>query len=63
METNVAEVAPYIYRLSTFVSPPGLVFNQFLIDADEPLLPPGSSPCRTFGGLPSATSKPMSAGR
>ena len=38
METTVAEIAPDIYRLSTFVSPPGLVFNQFLVDADEPLL-------------------------
>ena len=38
METSVTEIAPDIYRLSTFVSPPGLLFNQFLIDADEPLL-------------------------
>ena len=38
METSVTEIAPDIYRLSTFVSPPGLVFNQFVIDADEPLL-------------------------
>lgn len=38
METTVAEIAPDIYRLSTFVNPPGLVFNQFLVDADEPLL-------------------------
>lgn len=38
METSVTEIAPDIYRLSTFVSPPDLTFNQFLIDADEPLL-------------------------
>lgn len=42
METKVAEIAPKIFRLSTFVpevSPPaGFTFNQFLIDADEPLL-------------------------
>ena len=42
METRVAEIAPRIYRLSTFVpdvAPPiGFTFNQFLIDADEPLL-------------------------
>jgi flavorubredoxin len=37
----VDEIADGIYRLSTFlpaVGPTGLVFNQFLIDADEPLL-------------------------
>lgn len=42
METRVDEIADRIYRLSTFipaVAPPaGLTFNQFLIDADEPLL-------------------------
>jgi flavorubredoxin len=41
METRVDEIAERIYRLSTFlpaVGPRGLTFNQFLIDADEPLL-------------------------
>jgi len=41
MTTRVDEVADGIYRLSTFVSdvgPNGLTFNQFLLDADEPLL-------------------------
>lgn len=41
MKTTVAEIAPSIYRLSTFVpavGPTGFTFNQFLIDADEPLL-------------------------
>jgi flavorubredoxin len=41
MKTEVVEIADKIYRLSTFVSqvgPNGLTFNQFLIDADEPLL-------------------------
>jgi flavorubredoxin len=42
LETRIAEIAPRIYRLSTFVpdvAPPlGFTFNQFLIDADEPLL-------------------------
>ncbi len=41
MRTTVAEIAPSIYRLSTFVpnvGPTGFTFNQFLIDADEPLL-------------------------
>ncbi|HEY9217968.1 MAG TPA: MBL fold metallo-hydrolase [Phenylobacterium sp.] len=42
METEVSEIAPGVYRLSTFVpdiAPPmGFTFNQFLIDAEEPLL-------------------------
>jgi flavorubredoxin len=41
METRVHEIAERIYRLSTFlpqVGPSGLTFNQFLVDAEEPLL-------------------------
>ena len=41
METRVDEIADHIYRLSTFVpdiGPTGFTFNQFLVDADEPLL-------------------------
>lgn len=42
METRIDEIADRIYRLSTFVpgvgGPAGFTFNQFLIDADEPLL-------------------------
>ena len=41
MKTEVTEIADRIYRLSTFVpavGPNGLAFNQFLIDADEPML-------------------------
>ena len=41
METKVDEIAERIYRLSTFlpgVGPSGLTFNQFLVDAAEPLL-------------------------
>lgn len=41
MKTEVTEIADRIYRLSTFipqVGPNGFTFNQFLIDADEPLL-------------------------
>jgi len=39
--TNVEEIGPRIYRLSTFVpeiGPTGFTFNQFLLDDDEPLL-------------------------
>jgi len=41
MQTNTHEIADHIYRLSTCVpeaAPGGFTFNQFLIDADEPLL-------------------------
>jgi flavorubredoxin len=42
MNTTVSEIGDRIYRLSTFVpeiaAPAGFVFNQFLIDADEPVL-------------------------
>ena len=41
MKTDVTEIAAGIYRLSTFVAsvgPTGFTFNQFLIDAEEPLL-------------------------
>ena len=41
METNTTEIAPDVFRLSTFVpeiGPTGFTFNQFLIRADEPLL-------------------------
>ena len=41
MKTEITEIADRIYRLSTFVpqvGPTGFTFNQFLIDAEEPLL-------------------------
>jgi flavorubredoxin len=41
METRVDEIAERIYRLSTFLpalGPSGFTFNQFLVDAEEPLL-------------------------
>ncbi|MEU4211814.1 MBL fold metallo-hydrolase [Streptomyces sp. NPDC026206] len=38
METLVTEIAPDIYRLSTFISDANFMFNQFLVDAEEPLL-------------------------
>jgi flavorubredoxin len=41
MQTRVDEIAERIYRLSTFmpaVGPSGFTFNQFLVDAEEPLL-------------------------
>jgi flavorubredoxin len=41
METRVDEIADRIYRISTTIAeaaPGGFTFNQFLIDADEPLI-------------------------
>jgi flavorubredoxin len=41
MQTRIDEIADHIYRLSTFVAdigPTGFTFNQFLIDAEDPLL-------------------------
>ena len=37
-DTRIDEVAEGIYRISTWTDPPGMVFNQILIDAEEPLL-------------------------
>ena len=38
MDTITTEIADDIYRISTFVADAGMSFNQFLINADEPLL-------------------------
>ena len=41
MQTTVDQIADRIYRISTFVpgvGPTGFTFNQFLVDAEEPLL-------------------------
>jgi flavorubredoxin len=41
MECRTSEIADGVYRISTYVpdvGPRGFTFNQFLIDADEPLL-------------------------
>jgi flavorubredoxin len=41
VETRVDEIAERIYRLSTFMpklGPSGFTFNQFLVDAEQPLL-------------------------
>ncbi|MDQ6942419.1 MAG: MBL fold metallo-hydrolase [Candidatus Eremiobacteraeota bacterium] len=36
--TRIDEIAPDIYRISTFIEQAGLPFDQFLVVADEPLL-------------------------
>lgn len=38
MNTDVHEIAEDVYRISTYVEAANLVFNQFLIMAEEPLL-------------------------
>ncbi|HEX5513098.1 MAG TPA: MBL fold metallo-hydrolase, partial [Gammaproteobacteria bacterium] len=42
METRCTEIASGIYRLSTYVAeigpPAGFTFNQFLVEAEQPLL-------------------------
>lgn len=38
METVVDEIAPDIFRLSTFISDANFMFNQFLVVDEEPLL-------------------------
>jgi flavorubredoxin len=41
MQTRVDQIAERIYRISTYVpeiGPTGFTFNQFLVDAEEPLL-------------------------
>ena len=38
MQSNVTEIAPDIYRISTFHPDFGIQFNQFLIKDDEPFL-------------------------
>ncbi|MDQ3352306.1 MAG: MBL fold metallo-hydrolase, partial [Actinomycetota bacterium] len=42
METTITEIGDRVFRLSTYlpeVAPPaGFTMNQFLVDADEPLL-------------------------
>jgi len=41
METTLTEIAPQIYRISTYIpqaGPHGFTFNQFLIVAEEPTL-------------------------
>ena len=38
METQVTEIAPDVYRLSTYVSDADIQFKQFLVLGEEPLL-------------------------
>ena len=38
MNSDVHEIAEDVYRISTYVEPANLVFNQFLIVAEQPLL-------------------------
>jgi flavorubredoxin len=66
VHTRVDEIAERVYRLSTFVpsagGPAGFTFNQFLIDAEEPLL----FHCgqrSLFASVSTAASRVMDVGR
>jgi flavorubredoxin len=59
METTVHEIAEGTYRLSTLVpdaAPGGLTFNQYLVDAEEPLLF-HCGPRRMFDGVSAAAAR------
>jgi flavorubredoxin len=62
MNTTLSEIGDRVYRLSTFVPeiapPSGFVFNQFLIDADEPVLF-HCGPRRMFPSVSAAVAKVM----
>src|SRR5262245_55830683 len=66
MDTSIAEIAPHIYRLSTFVpqiaAPSGFTFNQFLIDAEQPLLF-HCGPRAMFAAVSAAVAKVMPVAR
>ncbi len=38
MKPHIDEIAPNLYRISTYISTYDLQFNQFLVNDDEPLL-------------------------
>jgi flavorubredoxin len=38
MNSNVTEIAPEVFRISTFQPDYGIQFNQFLIRDDEPFI-------------------------
>ena len=46
METKINEIADGVFRLSTYVpevTPDGFTFNQYLIDAEEPMIVSGQA--------------------
>ena len=79
METKIDEIADGVFRLSTFVPDANIMFNQFVVRAEEPLLfhtglrasvparvrTPSRGSCRSIscGGSRSGTSRPTSAAR
>ena len=38
METTISEIADGVFRLSTFVPDANIMFNQFVVEAEQPLL-------------------------
>jgi len=62
METRIDEIADSIYRVSTFVPEMDFMFNQFLVDADEPLVFHGG-PRATFPAVSDAVASVVSLDR
>ena len=66
MDVQTDEIAPGIYRFSTHVpevaAPFGLSFNQYLIDAEEPLLF-HTGPRQMFGAISAALGRIMPVSR
>ena len=66
MPVNTTEIADGIYRFSTFVpevaAPAGFTFNQYLIDADQPLLF-HTGPRNMFGAVSEALGKILPVAR
>jgi hypothetical protein len=58
MDTRVDEIASGVYRISTYIPEADFMFNQFLVDGEEPLLfhtgPPPPVPARLPGARPGA---------
>jgi hypothetical protein len=70
MLTTLDEIADGIYRISTFVpeiGPDGFTFNQFLLDAEEPLLYhteiEGAVPAGLSGSCPRAAPRAAAVDR
>jgi flavorubredoxin len=65
MQTTIHEIADGVHRLSTYVpdiSPIGFTFNQYVVDADEPLLF-HTGPRRMFPLVSEAAAKVIDLGR
>jgi flavorubredoxin len=60
--TTVDEIAPDVFRFSTFLDPPGLAFNQYLVRGEDPLLF-HTGHRMLFGSVREALSRVLDPGR